>query len=119
MNTAGFEVMKYDNDFLIEKEYPHRIMNAKSKWTCNEVVVDGQTCVKLRKGYDEAKQKAIYHRVMKKILVATQWIENPNNYKYVKTIDGSNDYRVDNLMWYKPKSGPKGPRQHGPSCIKL
>ena len=26
MNEKDFEVMKYDNDFLIGKEYPHRIL---------------------------------------------------------------------------------------------
>ena len=45
-SKIGFEVMKYDNDFLIEKKYPHRIWDIKYQQFSNEYQqADGQIII--------------------------------------------------------------------------
>jgi len=83
------EVLKYDNDFLIDTNYPHQIINRHTniplteyKYDYIQLSIKGKTCHK--------------HR-----LVALQFIPNSDpSKKYLDHIDGNkHNNTISNLRW--------------------
>ena len=81
-----FEVLKTNKDFMIEKKYPHRIWNIKRKEFCNEYHKSNGWYVVAKLGWDDDRKRYITASALKRYLIATQWIENPNNFRHVKRI---------------------------------
>ena len=88
------ETLKYDNDFLIDSEYPHQIVYKYTKKPLTEYYQnDNDTHIVV-----QIKGKF----VKKHRLIAQQFIENPDptNLQYVEHIDNNkHNNAISNLRW--------------------
>jgi len=86
------ETLKYDNDFLIDSNYPHQIINKHTNKPLTEYQYNDEYISVLIKGKHVKK-----HR-----LIAQQFIENndPTNLQYVDHIDNNkHNNAITNLRW--------------------
>jgi hypothetical protein len=84
----GFENIIGTSDYMINKN--GQVYTVKQQTILEHKVKDGFLCV-----YIDRKRAYIH------TLLAKQFIENPNNFKRVKHIDGDKmNNNVDNLKWY-------------------
>ena len=85
-----------DKDYEICTAYPYPIRDKRSKSIIAENIrADDNIQVFMHRNY------YIKHRV-----IALQFIPNPNNYRYVRHLNGINyDNRIENLIWTNSSKG--------------
>ena len=97
-NDAEWVDCVVNNDFEICTTYPYPIR--KKSWRLPAILSESETT----NGYIQVfmnRKCYLKHRI-----VAQQFIDNPNNYRYVRHINyNKTDNHIDNLIWCKRKNG--------------
>ena len=93
-----FEPLRVNNDYEISTEYPHVIRKRSNGRVIKESIGNhGYLCLNLS---ERVNGRKVQHLYLKHRLIATQFIENPNDYDYVDHINRNKlDNRIENLRW--------------------
>ena len=88
-----YEPLVLDNNYLICKEFPHEIIHRASKKT-----------IRVTHQNNVFKVHLNYKPYILQFVIASQWVPNPHNYRYVKfknvDLDNVSDaFNKDNLEW--------------------
>ena len=102
-----WEVLKECNLYEINKNFPHYIRRIGTTKPLVCTMYGGYINVEI------FKRLIPLHR-----LIATQWIDNPYNYKVVDHIDGDKtNWHIDNLRWTNHKENARN--RHTSKNVKL
>ena len=93
-----FEQLRVNNDYEISVDFPH-VVRKRSNGRVIKEHIENNGYLRLNLS-ERVNGRNVRHKYYKHRLIATQFIENPNDFDYVDHVNRNRlDNRIDNLRW--------------------
>ena len=101
-----FEQLRVNNNYEISIDYPH-VVRKRSNGRIIKEHIENNGYLRLNLS-ERVNGRNVRHKYYKHRLIATQFIENPNDFDYVDHVNRNRlDNRIDNLRWCSASDNSK------------